>query len=69
MKYKVLSLNKIIFIQRKWRDVLYSKKENISSIYIKNDTYGCDNSYKKNINCDNFYINTSEFVNIKRFII
>ena len=62
IKYQILSINKIIFIQRKWREMLVKKKENISSIYIKNDTYGCDNSNKK-IFCDNFYINTPELVN------
>ena len=62
IKYKVLFINKIIYVQKKWREFLYAKKENISTIYIKNETYGCDNSYKKNIN-DNFYINTSEFIN------
>ena len=63
MKYKILFINNIIFIQRKWRIFNSTKKENISSIYIKNDTYGCDNSNKNNLFGDNFYINTSEFIN------
>ena len=63
LKIKVLFLNKIIYIQKKWREYLINKRENISTINIKNDTYGCDFSNKKNIFGDNFYINTSEFVN------
>ena len=62
IKHKILSINKIIYIQRKWRELLEKKKGNISSIYIKNDTYGCDNSNKK-IFYDNFLINTSDLVN------
>ena len=62
LKMKILFLNRIIYIQKKWREFMNNKKENISSIYIKNDTYGCDYSNKKNI-IDNFYINTSEIVN------
>ena len=63
IKYKIIFINKIIFIQKKWRIFNNIRKENISSIYIKNDTYGCDNSNKNNLFCDNFYINTSEFIN------
>ena len=63
MKLILFHINKVIIIQRKWREFLYSKKENISNLYEKNETYGYDNSNRKNY-FDNFFINTSEFVNV-----
>ena len=62
LKLKMVFIKKIVFIQRKWRELLIAKKETISSIYNKNDTYGYDNSNRNNYG-ENFYINTSEFIN------
>ena len=62
LKYRTIFINKIIYIQRKWRQFLSSKKEHITSFYIKKETYGSDNSNIKN-DIDNFFINTSEFIN------
>ena len=47
IKYKVLYLNKIIYIQKHWKEFINNKKEQ-TSFYKKNDTYGYDNSYRKN---------------------
>ena len=63
MKLIVSYINKVITIQRKWREFLYNKKETISNHYNKNETYGYDNSSRKNY-FDNFFINTSEFINV-----
>ena len=63
MKLILCHINKVIIIQKKWREYLYSKKETISNLYEKNETYGYDNSNRKNY-FDNFFINTSEFVNV-----
>ena len=63
MKLILSHINKIIIIQRKWREFLYYKKENNSKLYDKNETYGYDNSNRKNY-FDNFFINTSEFINV-----
>ena len=62
LKNRIIFINEVILIQRKWRQFSYSKKEQITSFEIKNETYGCDNSYFRN-DSDNFYINTSEFNN------
>ena len=47
IKYKVLYLNEVIYIQKQWKQFINIKKEQ-TSVYKKNDTYGCDNSYRKN---------------------
>jgi uncharacterized membrane protein YeaQ/YmgE (transglycosylase-associated protein family) len=60
IRFKVLHLKEIIYIQKFWREVLLLKKEK-SSIYIKNETYGCDNSYRKNN--ENLFMTNSEFIN------
>ena len=56
IKYKILYLNEIIYIQKKWRKFSYlkSKKEK-TSIYRKNENYLYDNSYRKKY--DNLYMN------------
>ena len=63
MKLAISHIKKVIIIQKKWREFLYNKKETISNHYEKNETYGYDNSNRKNY-FDNFFINTSEFTNI-----
>ena len=57
IKYKIFYLNEIIYIQKKLREFFNSKKEK-SNFYIKNDIYGCDNSYRKKND-----ITSSEFNN------
>ena len=60
IKYKTIYLKKIIYIQKQWKKFLYLKK-NKSNIYIKNDPYFCDNSYRKNNG--NLLMNTFEYIN------
>ena len=60
IKYKILYLNEITYIQKQWREYLYlkSRKEK-TSVYRKNENYLYDNSYRKKY--DNIYINSSEY--------
>ena len=60
IKYKILYLNEIVFMQKQWREFSYLKaiKEK-TSIYKKNDNYLYDNSYRKKN--DNLYMNSSEY--------
>ena len=60
IKYKVLYLNEIIYIQKQWKEFINIKKEQ-TSIYKKNDTYGCDNSYRKNN--EFLFMNSLEYLN------
>ena len=61
IKYRILYLNEIIYIQKQWREFSYlkSKKEK-TSVYKKNDNYLYDNSYRKKY--DNLYMNSSEYI-------
>ena len=64
IKYKILYLNEIIYIQKKWREFSYlkSKKEK-TSVYRKNENYLYDNSYRKKY--DNLYMNMNLSENTK----
>ena len=62
IKYKILYLNEIIYLQKKWREFSYMKsKKEKTSIYRKKENYLYDNSYRKKY--DNLYMgmNLSEF--------
>ena len=60
IKYKVIHLKEIIYLQKHWRKFLNYTKDK-TNFYIKNDIYGCDNSYRKNIN-NNFNSNTYDCI-------
>ena len=59
IKYKIMHLNEIIYLQKQWRRFLNCKKDK-TNFFIKTDIYGCDNSYRNNNHNTLGHINSIE---------